>query len=82
MGFHESVKSMNKITMQIGLNFVGQNFSSDKISSPLEILVTLVRQNFLSNLKSRQWALNRSFTVTFIKNNLDKIFVGLNFSSD
>ena len=32
-------------------------------------------------LKSRQWALNRSFTVTFIyKKNLDNIFVRLNFS--
>ena len=54
-------------------------FSSDKIfrrtkfSSPLEIFVTFVRQkklsigNFVLFLKSQQWALNRSFTLTFKK---------------
>ena len=73
----------------IGLNFVGQNFPRTKF------FVVAIRnfrhfrptKNFVHwkivlFLKSRQWALNGSFTVTFIKKNLDKIFVGINFWSD
>ena len=62
---------------------VGQNFSSDKIFitirnfrhfRPTQKFLSI--ENFVLFLKSRQWALNRSFTVTFKKNFLTK------FSSD
>ena len=58
----------------IGLNFVGQIFPSNKI-----FVTNRNFRHFRPTKNFVQWALNRSFTVTFKKKKLDKIFAGQKF---